>query len=339
MEKDLEVIVDECIDLINRGMSVEECISAYPEYSDKLEPMLRSVVDTQSAIVYKPSASAQRAGRLKLYAALDRKKKPSFWHRIFANKAVVAAAVCVLIVVLAAYFGLSLLDGTGDPNGSVVEPPATGYPTQTVTSTSSSPSSTTATEEPAPSESPSATETAAPADTEPATPEETTDPESETPVYYVSASCDGNFVFLVSDDVNAIEDFENVYVTIESVRTLKSGKDAGWIGFEPETKTFDLAALPGEVTQELWRGNLPEGSYKQVFIDVSKVNGVLKSTGGNVEIKLPANKLILSVPFEVAPGYTTSFVYDLTVIQKGNGDYQLKPQAGESGASKTPVQD
>ena len=154
-----------------------------------------------------------------------------------------------------------------------------------------------------------------------------------------SPAADGNFAFLVSDDINAIEEFSAVNVTIEKVSLLKSGDSPEWIEFTPETKEFDLSLLPGDETQELWRGNIPEGEYSKIVIYVTDVNGTLKSTGESTEIKLPSSKLQINLSFTVSADAVTSFTYDLTVIKTGganNFKYILKPQAGESGATQQP---
>ena len=130
-------------------------------------------------------------------------------------------------------------------------------------------------------------------------------------------------------------------VTIEKVELFPSGNATSRVEFTPEVKDFDLTLLPGEETQELWRGNVPEGEYYKVVIHVSRVYGVLKTTGGVLDIKLSSNKLQISKAFQVSAGNVTSFTYDLTVVKTGNarngGKYILKPQAGESGAIQEPA--
>jgi hypothetical protein len=154
-------------------------------------------------------------------------------------------------------------------------------------------------------------------------------------------STNGNFIFLVSDDVNAIEDFSSVNITIEKVALLQTGDQERLVEFTPQTTGFDLALLHGDTTQELWRGDVPLGEYTRVVIYVSQVQGVLKETGETINIKLPSNKLQVKIPFTVSADLVTTFTYDLTVVKTGNiqdgGKYLLKPQAGESGSSQTPA--
>jgi hypothetical protein len=154
----------------------------------------------------------------------------------------------------------------------------------------------------------------------------------------------GNFVLLISDDVNAISDFESVNVSITQVGLFSSG-NGGWIEFEPDVKVVDLTTVQGDETKQIWRGNLPEGEYTKVFIYISNVQGVLKEAiitdGQPVDIKLPSNKLRISKPFQITEDTVTSFTYDLTVIATGNQQsgikYILKPQADESGADNEPA--
>jgi hypothetical protein len=153
------------------------------------------------------------------------------------------------------------------------------------------------------------------------------------PVSIASADPRGNMAFLISDEVNAIADFSSLYVTIEKV-ALKS--DTGSIEFEPEIAEVDLTLLPGDVTQEIWRGNIPAGTYSRITIYVSNVHGTLKANGDTVTVKLPSNKLHINMDFKVTDNSLTSFVFDLTVISTGNSRnqrYQLKPQASESSVS------
>lgn len=147
-------------------------------------------------------------------------------------------------------------------------------------------------------------------------------------------SPEGNFVFLISDDVNAIDDFASLLVSISSIGLVRA--DSEEIEFMPEVSEVDLTQLQGDRAQEVWRGNVPEGGYTKVFIRVSSVRGILKETGETVDVKLPSSKLQITSPFKVSADSVTSFTYDLTVIAAGNERggirYLLRPVIGESGA-------
>ena len=49
MADNFDRILDECIDRINRGQSLEDCLADYPEYVKQLEPLLRALLQTQGA--------------------------------------------------------------------------------------------------------------------------------------------------------------------------------------------------------------------------------------------------------------------------------------------------
>ena len=128
-------------------------------------------------------------------------------------------------------------------------------------------------------------------------------------------------------------------VTIDKVVLLSNNSSEQLVEFVPDTKKFDLTTLPGNVTQELWSGQIPEGTYTKVFAYVSEVTGTLKSTGKEISVKLPSGKLQLANSFQVTSDQKTSFTFDITIVKTGqsrNGKYLLKPQASASGATQTP---
>ena len=271
-------ILDECMDRINRGQSVESCLADYPSYAEQLEPLLRSMLQTKKTYTFVPSDSAKIAARQRFQAALEKRvqkeeEKQPWLTRIFGRPLARVAVATAVVATIAVYFGLN-------------QP---FYPVG-----------------PAPV------------------------PDSE-----------GNFVLLISDDVNAIGDFTSVDVSITRVGLLLSGDSGEWIEFKPEIKEVDLTTVQGDKTQEIWRGNIPEGEYNKIFIYVDDIKGILEATGETVEIKLPSNKLQISKPFQITAGTVTSFTFDLTVVSTGNEQsgikYILKPQIGESGAETKPA--
>jgi len=147
---------------------------------------------------------------------------------------------------------------------------------------------------------------------------------------------EANFRFLISDDANAIEDFEHVNVTISKIGVHSAGESGNWTEFTPDVTEVDLKPLVGENALEIWSGNLTPGEYNKVFIYVSDVNGsLIEELGGEeANIKLPSNKLQISKPFVISED-TVSFVYDVTVIEAGkSGQYILQPQIAQSGAGQ-----
>ena len=283
MPKAFDKILDECVDRINRGERVEDCLASYPEHAEELEPLLRAMLDTQMAYRFTPSPATKMVARQRFNAALEElaqrreERRPVFPRVLGWSKAWVAVAA-VLVIALIGYFGLKPMLFPTEPG-----PEPGPFPVM-----------------PSPQPSP-----------------------------------EGNFVFLISDDVNAIGDFQSLNISISKIGLQLGGEASQWIELNPEVKVVDLTLLQGDKAQEIWRGDVPKGQYTKVFIHVSNVSGVLKATGGPVNVKLPSEKLQISRPFEVTGDSVTSFVYDVTVVQAGkSGKYILKPQVGQSGADQ-----
>ncbi len=283
MTEAFDKILDECIDRINRGEEIEDCLASYPEHAEELEPLLRAMLDTQVAYRFTPSPMTKKAARQRFNAALEERarrheeRRPVFPWVLGWSKAWVTVAA-VLLVALIGYFGLR-------PVLFPVEPGPQPGPLPVM---------------PSPQPSP-----------------------------------EGNFVFLISDDVNAINDFQSLNISISKIGLQREGEADQWIELNPEVEVVDLTLLQGDKAQEIWRGNIPEGRYTKVFIHVSDVSGLLKEIGRSVSVKLPSEKLQISKLFEVTSGSVVSFVYDVTVVEAGrSGKYILKPQVGQSGADQ-----
>ncbi|KAB2969627.1 MAG: hypothetical protein F9K18_01050 [Thermoanaerobaculia bacterium] len=72
MNSDLESILDRCLDLLQEGRSVEQCVHRYPEVADELEPLLRVAGDLQRLPRAEPRPAALRAALLRVGSALPR---------------------------------------------------------------------------------------------------------------------------------------------------------------------------------------------------------------------------------------------------------------------------
>ncbi|ELZ98391.1 DUF4382 domain-containing protein [Haloferax sulfurifontis] len=105
------------------------------------------------------------------------------------------------------------------------------------------------------------------------------------------------------------------------------------VTYEVDDATVDLTELQGENASLVGEYDVPEGNYTKVFVQVSDVNGTLK-TGEQVDVKLPSNKLQLNTDFEVGNGESVDFVFDITAFEAGgSGKYVLKPVVSESGTN------
>ena len=197
--------------------------------------------------------------------------------------------------------------------------------------------------QPAPPSSPAGPE----ASSEPTSPDETESSQppaesEETAASSAATTGNGvNFRFLISDEANAIGDFDYLNVVISSIGLHQSGEDGGWIELEPIPDPdddgedgLDLTPLVGENALVIWIGTVDAEEYNKAFIYISEVTGTLADPEDTetANIKLPSGKLHISRPFTVTNGSVVNFVYDITVVKAGqSGQYVLRPQVAESG--------
>ncbi|MBN1856180.1 MAG: DUF4382 domain-containing protein [Dehalococcoidia bacterium] len=170
---------------------------------------------------------------------------------------------------------------------------------------------------------------------------ETTSPDVQTQgaAATTTQNAEPNFLLVVSDEANDIADFTSLWVTITSIGFVQ-GDNEGIIEVPLDpTATVNLVEFQGADAVDLWEGYIPDGDYTGVFLYVdTTVTGELTDGGDPIEVKLPSNKLHLTIPLTVgdeAEGDMTEFVFDITVHRAGNsGQYILSPQLSESGEGK-----
>jgi len=142
----------------------------------------------------------------------------------------------------------------------------------------------------------------------------------------------GSVAFYISDEQNAMGDFQHLNVTVTRVGFERAAEDkGGWVEHDVDNATVDLTALQGPNATLIGEYNLSNGTYSTVFVHVGNVNATLQN-GEEVRVKLPSEKLQIQQPFTVDNGSTVDFVFDITVHKAGkSGKYILKPVIGESG--------
>lgn len=150
-----------------------------------------------------------------------------------------------------------------------------------------------------------------------------------------------NFRFLISDEANAIVEFDYLNVVISSIGLHQSGEDGGWIELDPildpdgdDEEGLDLTPLVGENALVIWSGEVAPGEYNKAFIYVTGVAFALAHAEDTetANVKLPSGKLHISKPFTVDDASVADFVYDITVVKAGqSGQYVLRPQIAQSG--------
>ncbi|MFC6992839.1 DUF4382 domain-containing protein [Haladaptatus sp. GCM10025707] len=113
----------------------------------------------------------------------------------------------------------------------------------------------------------------------------------------------------------------------------EDGDDSGWETYEVDSKTFDLTELQGENAQKLAAFDLESGTYTEVRLHISDVDGTLKD-GEEVSVKLPSDTLKIKSEFTLDAESEVDFVYDISVRSAGNsGKYVIQPVVKESGVN------
>ena len=83
MSKNLDTILDLCIDDLTKGKSIEDCLKKYPKYSRQLKPLLSLVDNLSDAPVPEPNKNSINLTLLKIgeIAALEKKKSTISYKR------------------------------------------------------------------------------------------------------------------------------------------------------------------------------------------------------------------------------------------------------------------
>jgi len=71
MKKNLDKVLDECLDRIGKGEAAEDCLTDYPEMQEELEPLLTAATAISSLPEFTPSDEFRKAARGRLMAKLQ----------------------------------------------------------------------------------------------------------------------------------------------------------------------------------------------------------------------------------------------------------------------------
>jgi hypothetical protein len=142
-----------------------------------------------------------------------------------------------------------------------------------------------------------------------------------------ASSGTGTLDVQATDAPDNLGDFSSLTVTVSSIDVQGEG---GSHSYAPSHPSFDLAKLANGNTTSLFRDAVAAGNYTRIEFQVSGATGVLKADGSSIAVKAPGGTIFLNQRFTVGGGQVTTFVFDLHVVKKGNGDYSLQPNASGS---------
>lgn len=138
----------------------------------------------------------------------------------------------------------------------------------------------------------------------------------------------GSFELLVSDQPSAIGEFDRLDVTFAEARIF-GGNNSAPETLQLNSPTADLTQLTGDRVQSILNTTLEPGRYTKIELHVGDVNGVVAAS--DVEVKVPSEKLMITKPFDIVANETTEFVFDIQVVARGDGAYNLIPVISQSG--------
>ncbi|MDS0260431.1 DUF4382 domain-containing protein [Haloarcula sp. S1CR25-12] len=121
--------------------------------------------------------------------------------------------------------------------------------------------------------------------------------------------------------------------TVEDTERESEGREteSGFTVFDLDEPTVDLTQVVGEKAIGVLDGTLETGQYSKIELYVSDVEGIVD--GASVPVTVPSGKLQITHSFEITADGTVEFVFDINVVKRGLGGYNLLPVISESGVA------
>ena len=103
MENEIQEVLQQCLERLEEGRSLEECLVQFPEEADRLEPLLQTALAARSQFAVGISAATRVRLRNRVMAEWDRRPRPRHWTfpvPLFSLRTATVAASVVLAVAL-----------------------------------------------------------------------------------------------------------------------------------------------------------------------------------------------------------------------------------------------
>ena len=115
--KRFDNILNECLERLLRGETIEQCLQDYPEQAAELEPLLRTALAARRASTIQPRAEFKARARYQLQSALqEMESRRGRWFFVWQSRwATAVAAILIFLLVgggTVAAAGNSMPDGT-----------------------------------------------------------------------------------------------------------------------------------------------------------------------------------------------------------------------------------
>lgn len=151
----------------------------------------------------------------------------------------------------------------------------------------------------------------------------------------------GGFTLLISDKPADIADFSTLQVNLSHARVFRANNtnetESNWTILDLNGTWVELTGLVGNKSLPVLNGTLEAGNYTKIELHLTETYGLVNGT--EAEVKVPSGKLMITMNFTVVANETTMFVFDMHVVKKGNGGYNLRPVISESGVVGKDLED
>ncbi|MEE9284109.1 MAG: DUF5667 domain-containing protein [Dehalococcoidia bacterium] len=113
----IEDVLNDCLERMARGATVDDCLAAYPDWVEQLGPLLRTASALRGSLRLDPDDAARAAGRQRLRQAMERPPARRGWRLPVLRGPLGAwAAAAMLTIVFAGGFGVVQASSDSLPN-------------------------------------------------------------------------------------------------------------------------------------------------------------------------------------------------------------------------------
>ena len=111
-------ILDECLERLLGGDTIEQCLQSYPEQADELEPLLQTALAAKKAATIQPSAEFKARARYQFHSALQ-EMEPKRGFRFIPWQSRWATAVAVILILVLLGSGTIATASNSMPDGTL----------------------------------------------------------------------------------------------------------------------------------------------------------------------------------------------------------------------------
>jgi len=116
--KRFDNVLNECLERLLKGETIEQCLQSYPEQATELEPLLRTALAAKRVSAIQPRAEFKARARYQFQSALrEMESKKGRWFFVWQSRW--ATAVAVILIFLLVGGGTVAAAGNSMPDGTL----------------------------------------------------------------------------------------------------------------------------------------------------------------------------------------------------------------------------